>query len=136
VIVVDVNVLSYSLIEGRRTQEALALRAVDPDWRLPPVWKHEFANVLVNYARRGGMSEARATALSRGAVASYGPREVSPDYERVLETALKKGLSSYDAEYLVLAEELGCPCVTEDRAVRLSSPGKSMSMQEYLAKHG
>jgi predicted nucleic acid-binding protein len=135
VIVVDVNVLAYSLIEGRRTQEALALQSLDPDWRLPPVWKHEFANVLVSYARRGGMSEARATALFRGAVASYGPREVSPNYERVLETALKKGLSSYDAEYLVLAEELDCPCITEDRALGASAPGKAMSMQEYLGKH-
>jgi len=37
------------------------------------------------------------------------------DGQRVLELAIQSGCSSYDAEFVVLAEQLGCRLLTFDR---------------------
>jgi len=52
VIVVDVNVVAYFLIEGEHTERARELWRRDPDWRLPPLWRHEYLNVLATFVRR------------------------------------------------------------------------------------
>ena len=43
-IVVDTNLVSYLLIEGKRTVEARQVRQRDPDCVLPPLWRGEFLN--------------------------------------------------------------------------------------------
>ena len=134
-VVVDVNVLAYSLIEGDRTGEALEVQRIDPDWRLPPVWRHEFANVLVTYVRQGGMPERRASDLYGAAVASYGPREATPDVSSVIRWAIGKRLSAYDAQYVALARQLDVPCVTEDAGILRAVPAGACSMRAFVRKH-
>jgi len=134
-IVVDVNVLAYSLIEGDRTGEAIKVQEADPDWRLPPVWRHEFANVLVTYVRQGGMPERRANDLYESAVASYGPREITPEPASVFKLAIGKRLSAYDAQYVALARQLSVPCVSEDAGILRAVPDWTCSMREFVRKH-
>jgi predicted nucleic acid-binding protein len=134
-VVVDVNVLAYSLIAGERTGEAIEVQRADPDWRLPPVWRHEFANVLVTYVRQGGMAERRAGELYEAAVASYGPREIAPDPGAVIRIAIGKRLSAYDAQYVALAQELDVSCVTEDGGVQRAVPACACSMRDFIRKH-
>ena len=49
-IVVDTNVIAYVLIEGDKTALAQQVAKKDPDWKVPPLWRHEFLNVLATSA--------------------------------------------------------------------------------------
>ena len=43
-IVVDVNVIAYLLINGEKTVEARSVRELDSDWIVPDLWRDEFLN--------------------------------------------------------------------------------------------
>ena len=51
-----------------------------------------------------------------------GPRVVSIAPDRVMDVALECGLSAYDAEFVVVARQLGVRLATGDRAI-LSGAG-------------
>jgi hypothetical protein len=46
VIVVDVNVVAYFLIDGDKIAAAGNLSRYDADWWLPVLWRHQYLNVL------------------------------------------------------------------------------------------
>jgi len=129
VIVVDVNVVAYFLIEGERTAAARALLDSDPDWRLPALWRHEYLNILATFAREGGATIAEAQTLWRRGVELFGPREVNVDMESALVLAAEKGSSAYDAQYVALARQLRTVCVTEDRRLLRKFPALTRTMQ-------
>ena len=92
-----------------------ALFRLDPDWRMPPLWQSEFRHVLLKYVRPGLIEAAQAQALWQKAVDRFGLQAEQVDGQRVLELAIRSGCSSYDAEFVVLAEQLGCRLLTFDR---------------------
>ncbi len=92
-----------------------SLFRLDPDWRMPPLWQSEFRHVLLKYMRSGLIEAAQAQALWQKAVDRFGLQAEQVDGQRVLELAIRSGCSSYDAEFVVLAEQLGCRLLTYDR---------------------
>ncbi|MCK6526684.1 type II toxin-antitoxin system VapC family toxin [Myxococcota bacterium] len=116
-IVADTNLVSYLLIEGEQTEGARAVWSMDPDWRLPPLWRAEFLNVLATSARAGVLDREQALLVWGRATALFGGGEVEPEGEAVLEVALRWGLSAYDAQFVCVAERLGVPLVTADKAI-------------------
>jgi predicted nucleic acid-binding protein len=121
VIVVDVNVLAYLLIEGEHSAKASALLEREPEWVAPPLWRDELINVLCTYERLG--KAERAENLQRLALAE---QTLAKTYEVPAETifsvAAKTGCSGYDSQYLALAMELGVPLFTFDKKILTSSP--------------
>lgn len=87
-IVVDTNVIGYLLIEGDRTTPARSLWHDKPDWRVPPLWRHEFLNVLATFVRRGGANLAEMAALWTHAIETIGPGETEVDMLAVLKMAV------------------------------------------------
>lgn len=54
-IVVDVNVIAYLLIEGEFTKQAQNTFAKDSHWVVPSLWRHEFVNIVSKYLQTGGI---------------------------------------------------------------------------------
>ena len=111
----DTNVLAALMLPTAENAGVVSLFRQDPDWRLPPLWRSEFRHVLLKYVRAGILEPAQAVALWGKAVERFALQEAPVDGQRVLELAIQSGCSSYDAEFVVLAEPLGCRLLTFDR---------------------
>lgn len=132
-IVVDVNVIVYLLIHGERTSLAQALWELDPDWRVPSLWRHEFLNVLATLAKTGALEATAALSLWDEALDLMAEGESEIEMAQALSLAIQRGVSAYDAQYAALAGRLGVPLVTEDQRLRKALPHETMSMQELCS---
>ena len=132
-IVVDTNVIVYCWTHGERRAEAQRLRSLDPMWHVPLIWRSEFRNVLCGYVRRGALSLDSAQEIRAVVEGALCGREHVIAGAAVLDMALHTGLSGYDAEFVVLAEALGAPLVTEDREM-LSAYAGAISIKDFLAR--
>jgi len=134
-IIVDTNVLAYTLIRGVATPWAEKLRGVDPRWAAPSLWTYEFENIVAAYLRRDEWDEARAIAALGNAVSLLSVvRDPSP--ETVFGLVRKHKITAYDAQYVALAIELNVPLVTEDKELLKKFPGKAYSMETYWNAFG
>lgn len=131
-IVVDVNVVAYLLIDGEHTAAAEGILEADPEWAAPLLWRSEWRNVLAGYLRRGAMDRAVAGEGVREAEALLRGREYLPDGDRVLELVHRSDCSAYDCEYVAVAEALDVPLLTWDRAVLAAFPDVAEGPEAWL----
>jgi len=133
-IVVDTNILVHALVQSDRTAMARRLKEADPLWRVPSLWRYEFANVMRTKVMTGGMGAAAALERMRTAYAYCLPmeRELSP--ELALEAAFAFKVSAYDAAFLALAKSKGIKLVTEDRKLRNAAPSLTCAMEDMIGE--
>jgi predicted nucleic acid-binding protein len=131
VIVADVNLVAYLLIQGDRTAAVEAVLARDPEWAAPLLWRSEWRNVLAGYLRRGSLALEDAIEYVSVAESVFRGHEHLVDGGRVLELVLLSGCSAYDCEYVALAEALGVPLVTGDRGIREAFPGQAVAPEAF-----
>lgn len=114
-LIADTNVLIELFLPSLCCEVVLACRDADDDWRLPSLWVPEFRHVLLKFLRVGRLD--LSTALNHLAVAEqkFLPRTMAVDSAVALRLAHQVGCSSYDAEFVVLAQQLACPLLTFDR---------------------
>jgi predicted nucleic acid-binding protein len=127
-IVADANVIAYLLVEGRKTDLARQLHALDPQWRMPPFWRAEFLNVLALQVQHGGAPLLLAERTWESAVALFHAGEIQVDEVNALRLAARYRITAYDAQYVELARQLGVSCVSEDRELARKCPGFVMPM--------
>jgi predicted nucleic acid-binding protein len=127
VIVADVNVLAYLLIEGEHTSLAESVLEKDPAWAVPLLWRSELMSVLTAYVRTRALPIADAVAVTEKAAAVVKGREYAVRPERVFEVVSLSRCSSYDCEYVALAQDLGVRLVTSDKQVLAAFPGVAVS---------
>ena len=114
-LVADTNVLIELFLPSPSSQVVLACRDADDDWRLPSLWVHEFRHVLLKYLRAGRLDLSTALNLLAVAERKFLPRTIAIASAEALQLAHQVGCSSYDAEFVVLAQQLACPLLTFDR---------------------
>ena len=133
-IVADANLLAYLVMPGERTEEAEAVLAKDPTWVAPARWRSELRSVVHKYIMRGDLTVARAVALLGQANEVLGGREGDVDSQEVLDLASHSTCTTNDCEYVALANALGVPLVTADRAVLKAFPKRAMTPAEFLGE--
>ena len=131
-IVVDSNVIAYCWIRGERTELAQLVRARDPDWHAPILWRSELRSALAGYLWRNAFDASLAVAVMAAAESALEGCEHFVSSDLVLELAASSRLSAYDCEFVALARCLGVPLVTEDRAVQKAFPDIAMKMERFL----
>lgn len=117
-LVIDASALTEILVENDPAQRAAVVAAVgtDPHWVVP---EHFVIEVLS--ALRGRWLGAHVTRVDFEAAVDAVARfefdvwPTAPLIPRIVE--LSANANSYDAAYVALAEELGCPLVTADSKV-------------------
>ncbi len=133
-IVVDANVVLPLLREDTLTGASQDVRAVAPDWAVPPLLKAELSNALLKDVKAGFLTIDRAVqAAGTAADLISKARLVDPSLADVLVTAHRSGLTAYDATYVVLARSLGVPLITEDQQILRACPDIALSMKQFLS---
>jgi hypothetical protein len=61
--VADTNVLAALMLPSAENEAVVTLFRLDPDWRLPPLWRSEFRHVLLKVVRAGMLDPDQAFAL-------------------------------------------------------------------------
>ena len=119
------------MISGDKTDLALRVERRDPNWKIPPLWRHEFLNVLATSVRAGVIGAEQADAILRRALDLLIPAERAIDMVAALRLAVEHGISTYDAEYISLALDLQVRCVTEDGRLLTTFPETAVSMTAF-----
>lgn len=132
-IVADANLLAYLVMPGERTGKAEAVLAKDPDWVVPTLWRSELRSVVHKYVRRGDISVARAVGLLDQVDEIVGGREGEVDSHDVLTLASESKCTTYDCEYVALAQSLNVYLVTTDRAIIKAFPGRAITPTAFLS---
>lgn len=126
--VVDASVaLKWVLDDEELIDQAIAIRdgAVEGDFRMiaPSHWVYEVTNGLV-FALRGHRVDAAFADEALATFDDVGVWLVDPEPLHVLRTAVRLGITAYDAAYVALAEAVGCPCWTADRDLSEACSGR------------
>jgi predicted nucleic acid-binding protein len=114
-LVADTNVL-IELFQPTANAEAVqGIWTWDQDWHLPSLWIPEFRHILLKYLRSGAILPDEALIILADANAQFAQQTISVNSADCLALAHSHGCSSYDAEFVVLAQQLQCPLLTFDR---------------------
>ena len=132
-IVADTNLIAYLLIDGPFTSEARAVYEKDQDWVAPSFWRSEFRNVLVLSLRRGITGFTGALEVMEDAHLLMAGKDRDSPSARILRLAADSGCAAYDCEFVALAQELGVPLVTSDRALITKFASTAVSMTAFCS---
>ena len=121
-IVADTNLVAYLLIPGAHSALAEEVLNRDAEWATPLLCRSELRSVLTLYMRHQGMSLMQAQQTMDKAERLLLRHEFTVPSDAVLQTTSRADVSAYDAEFIVLAEQLHIPLVTSDRAVLEAFP--------------
>ena len=130
-IVVDTNVVAYLWLPGDLTEAAERALQRDAEWAAPLLWRSEFRSILIGAVRHNALSLDRATAIIAAAEDHMHDREFTVESARVIALAHASGCSSYDCEFVALANDLGVGLVTNDRQILKAFPAVAIPLQRF-----
>lgn len=130
-IVADTNLIAYLLIPGPFGVDADRVRRSDEVWIAPALWRSELLNVLTTGIRTGTLTLPHAQGIFRQAESVVITAADPPDPLQVLALAATSGCTSYDCEFVALAQAAGVPLVTADRKVLAAFPGTAVSLGDF-----
>lgn len=133
-IVVDVNIIAYLMIESHMTASAQALFQKDSVWIAPMLWRHEFLNILATAIRAKEVSVEKALTIWQDAVRFMSDSEREIDPSTILEIVAKNKITAYDAQYIALAKTEGLVLVTEDKELLKKFPDETTSLTRFSLK--
>lgn len=116
-IVVDSNVVVYLYLPTPLTPHAVKLRAKEPDWAVPRLWRSEMRSALSLYIRKKLITLEQAYRIQNSAEMLLAATEFDVPSREILQLVSKSACSAYDCEFVALAKALGVKLVTSDRKV-------------------
>ncbi len=131
-IVVDTNIISYLFFSSPYSAKAEKVLEKDAEWSAPVLWRSEFRSVLLQYAKRELLTTVETVEIFDTACGLLENGEYQVSTSSVLSLSLESGCSSYDCEYVSLAQELGNLLVTEDKQILRAFPEIAVDIDTYI----
>lgn len=132
-IVVDTDVLAAFWLNTTRTAAAEQARRKDPNWIAPVLWRAELRSVLRQYMVSDLLTYADALWIAEKAEAVMRQCTYTTKAADVLKLVERTRHSSYDCEYVALAEAEGVALVTGDRKVARLFPTVAVLLEDFVA---
>lgn len=133
-IVVDTNVVVKLVLPSAQSAVVTRLFESEPRWVGPRLVRSEILSVLAQQGEKQGLTVPECTDAFNVAVEAFDDASLEPEPARVLQLAAASGCSSYDCEYVAVAEELGCRLATYDKQVLRRFPSLAATPDEILAE--
>lgn len=130
-IVADANLIAYYYFPGPLQPAAQKVLEKDPTWFVPPVMISEFRNITLGFVRAKKLQAIDAVDLVSRVEMVFGPRTRGVSSVKVMELAIDSGCSSYDTEYVALAQMLKVRLVTQDGQLLKAFPGVAVSVDSF-----
>jgi len=131
VIVADTNVVSYLAIEGARTASVERVRAKDRTWFVPSLFVHEWLNVVTLHVKQNLMDRDVASRTYARGLSMVRIDERRPDPVEIINLHLRSGCTSYDCQFVALAEDLGARLLTIDGEVLKAFPEIAVRPEDF-----
>ena len=131
-IVADTNLVAYLFIPGANSALAEEVLIRDAEWATPVICRSGLRNVLALYMRHQGMSLMQAQQTMDKAERFLMQNEFTVPSDAILQATSRSGVSAYDAEFIVLAEQLHVPLVTSDKDVLKAFPRIAVNPVEFI----
>jgi predicted nucleic acid-binding protein len=132
VIVVDTNILAHFWLPSDHTELSEQLFQWDPEWIAPVLWKSEFRNVVILYLRKKLIDLPEAIQITEKAENQMKEREFHVNSVQVYNFADKSDCSSYDCEFVSLAEDLDIKLITIDKKILRAFPERSANPLDII----
>lgn len=133
-IVVDSNVIAARNMEHAKSIFAEQVDRVDQMWIAPPLWRYEFQNILAKALWAKRLTLETAVETWQRVKDAMSENEYEPSPERVIELSGRYRITSYDANFIALAMELGVKCVTEDGELHEKFPAIAIGMEKFVSR--
>jgi predicted nucleic acid-binding protein len=133
-IVSDTNFMIRLYVESSISPLAREAMLRDPEWAAPVLWRSEFRSTLTKGVRSKLLDLDDAMRIMAEAELMMLFREYDLASDDVLELAAEKGCTAYDAEFVLLAKDLGVPLVTMDKELLEKFPETAVSPEKFLAR--
>ena len=106
----------------------------DAEWVAPILWRSEFRNVLALYLGNDILDFSIALQVIEEAEQLMVSREFEVNSTQVLSLVSDSSCSSYDCEFVALADDLGVKLVTFDKKIHKEFPEIGVSPEEFIAE--
>ena len=133
-IVADTNLVLSCVVRGIASSKALAVRARDNEWIAPRLLRSELLNALGKYVVVAKtMDRDLAVKAFRRGLNMVTLVDQESDPVDVLNVSAKSGLTSYDAEFVVLASQRNVRLVTLDKGILDAFPDLAVNISDFAA---
>lgn len=132
-IAVDANILAYLSLPGEFAQLANAAYEKDLHWIAPLLWQSEFRNILAAYLRRNLIDLKTAHRSMDYMLDLMRQTEFAVPSSHVLDLVVSSKCSSYDCEYVALAQQYDVPLVTMDKQILQQFPKVAIRLDAFVA---
>ena len=131
-IVVDTSVIASLWVPNDMEELAYEVLRKDPDWVAPLLWRSELRNVLALYLRKNilELSTILQSMLEAEQLMETSAFEVNST--QVLELVYKSSCSSYDCEFVALADDLSVKLITFDSQVCREFPEIAVHPKKFV----
>lgn len=131
-IVADTNVIASLWVPNNMEEKAYKVLEKDADWVAPLLWRSEFRNVLTIYLRADILDFATILQAAEEAEQLMESREFEVNASQILTFVSNSTCSSYDCEFVALADDLDIKLVTFDKKILKEFPNIAIHPAEFV----
>ncbi|MCK5896145.1 MAG: type II toxin-antitoxin system VapC family toxin [Cocleimonas sp.] len=121
-IVVDTNIIAYLYITSEKSLQAEHLLSFDPLSKAPLLWRSEFRNVLSLYLRKNILNLDDVLMMIQQAERLLDDNEYNISSAHAMELVHLNTCSTYDCEFVALAQYLNTVLITADKKILREFP--------------
>ena len=131
-IVVETNIVAYLDLPTQCSEQAERLLLKEPHWIAPVLWRSELRNVLALYLRKQLLTLEQASDIQTEAEALLAGEEYDLPSLKVLQLVAASNCSSYDCEFVALANLFDTKLVTADKKILSQFPQIAVSLADAI----
>ena len=131
-IVVDTNIVAYLYLKGEHTLQSEKALIKDSEWLVPRLWRSEFRSTITQYLRKELVGFESALAIIKKAEQFMKGKEYTVSSNHVMRLVKHTSCSSYDCEFVALAEQFNTILLTVDKQILKDFSSIAIHLHDFI----